>query len=178
MLSYSTSVAIYHTAGKGTRLAPLPAAECNNKPGVVLPGRVVVGDEIKPITILEAVIRQVCDALVLFIPVWAHAMYCLHASSHGLSQWPFLSPRLSYLSKKSPPFPSPPPSPTHRQVSTQHAARAGCQCSGETRSSYQQCCLRHLCTMWTFSPRSVSPVWVRRPRPVTNGSGAGLDGWT
>jgi hypothetical protein len=29
------SVALYHTAGKGTRLAPLPAAENNNKPGVV-----------------------------------------------------------------------------------------------------------------------------------------------
>jgi hypothetical protein len=29
------SVALYHTAGKGTRLAPLPAGENNNKPGVV-----------------------------------------------------------------------------------------------------------------------------------------------
>jgi hypothetical protein len=29
------SVALYHTAGKGTRLAPLPASENNNKPGVV-----------------------------------------------------------------------------------------------------------------------------------------------
>ena len=29
------SAALYHTAGKGTRLAPLPAAENNNKPGVV-----------------------------------------------------------------------------------------------------------------------------------------------
>jgi hypothetical protein len=27
------AVAIYHTAGKGTRLAPLPGAENNNKPG-------------------------------------------------------------------------------------------------------------------------------------------------
>ena len=26
-------MAIYHTAGKGTRLAPLPGAENNNKPG-------------------------------------------------------------------------------------------------------------------------------------------------
>ncbi len=31
------SVALYHTAGKGTRLAPLPASENNNKPGVVSP---------------------------------------------------------------------------------------------------------------------------------------------
>lgn len=29
------SAALYHTAGKGTRLAPLPAGENNNKPGVV-----------------------------------------------------------------------------------------------------------------------------------------------
>jgi len=31
----SISAALYHTAGKGTRLAPLPASENNNKPGVV-----------------------------------------------------------------------------------------------------------------------------------------------
>ena len=31
----SVSAALYHTAGKGTRLAPLPASENNNKPGVV-----------------------------------------------------------------------------------------------------------------------------------------------
>ena len=29
------SIALYHTAGKGTRMAPLPASENNNKPGVV-----------------------------------------------------------------------------------------------------------------------------------------------
>jgi len=29
------SASLYHTAGKGTRLAPLPASENNNKPGVV-----------------------------------------------------------------------------------------------------------------------------------------------
>jgi hypothetical protein len=33
--SGSISAALYHTAGKGTRLAPLPASENNNKPGVV-----------------------------------------------------------------------------------------------------------------------------------------------
>ena len=32
------SAALYHTAGKGTRLAPLPASENNNKPGVVRTG--------------------------------------------------------------------------------------------------------------------------------------------
>ena len=31
----SVSAALFHTAGKGTRLAPLPASENNNKPGVV-----------------------------------------------------------------------------------------------------------------------------------------------
>eukprot|EP00659_Diplonema_papillatum_P011737 gene11737-18097_t len=53
------SVAVYHTAGKGTRLAPLPGAENNNKPGVKLPSTVVLKDgTTAPITILEAVIRQ------------------------------------------------------------------------------------------------------------------------
>ena len=33
------SAALYHTAGKGTRLAPLPAGENNNKPGVVRPAQ-------------------------------------------------------------------------------------------------------------------------------------------
>ena len=37
------SVAIYHTAGKGTRMAPLPGAENNNKPGVKLSALVKVG---------------------------------------------------------------------------------------------------------------------------------------
>lgn len=52
------SVAIFHTAGKGTRLAPLPAAENNNKPGVKLGATVKIGDKHKPITILESVIKQ------------------------------------------------------------------------------------------------------------------------
>lgn len=36
-LQAGASVALYHTAGKGTRLAPLPSSENNNKPGVKLP---------------------------------------------------------------------------------------------------------------------------------------------
>lgn len=53
------SVAIYHTAGKGTRLAPLPGSENNNKPGVKLPANVALKDGgSAPITILEAVIKQ------------------------------------------------------------------------------------------------------------------------
>ncbi len=35
MQKKEVSAALYHTAGKGTRLAPLPASENNNKPGVV-----------------------------------------------------------------------------------------------------------------------------------------------
>ena len=59
MASGEFSVAIYHTAGKGTRLAPLPAAENNNKPGVKLPSTMkLVDGSTAPITILEAVIKQ------------------------------------------------------------------------------------------------------------------------
>lgn len=50
-LAAGSSVAIFHTAGKGTRLAPLPGAENNNKPGVKLPGPGAP-------SILECVIRQ------------------------------------------------------------------------------------------------------------------------
>lgn len=52
------SVGLFHTAGKGTRLAPLPGAENNNKPGVKLPTTVQIGGELKPVSILEAVIKQ------------------------------------------------------------------------------------------------------------------------
>ena len=45
--------------GKGTRLAPLPGAENNNKPGVKLPACVALkSGGARPITILEAVIKQ------------------------------------------------------------------------------------------------------------------------
>jgi len=52
------SVAMYHTAGKGTRLAPIPGAENNNKPGVKLPGVVKTSNGPMPVTILESVIKQ------------------------------------------------------------------------------------------------------------------------
>ncbi|CAM9751999.1 unnamed protein product [Chrysoparadoxa australica] len=52
------SVGLYHTAGKGTRLAPLPASESNNKPGVKLPVAVPTASGSAPLTILEAVIKQ------------------------------------------------------------------------------------------------------------------------
>ncbi|KAI9922363.1 hypothetical protein PsorP6_000951 [Peronosclerospora sorghi] len=54
----SISVALYHTAGKGTRLAPLPGSENNNKSGVKLPAMVKLKEKYVPITILEAVVKQ------------------------------------------------------------------------------------------------------------------------
>ena len=57
-LKRGASVALYHTAGKGTRLAPLPGAENNNKPGVKLPSLLEISGKMEPMTILEAVIRQ------------------------------------------------------------------------------------------------------------------------
>ncbi len=54
----SISVGLYHTAGKGTRMAPLPGAENNNKPGVKLPALVKVDGKDVPITILESVVKQ------------------------------------------------------------------------------------------------------------------------
>ena len=56
--SGKSSIGLYHTAGKGTRLAPLPGAENNNKPGVKLPTTVKCGGKLVPMTILEAVIKQ------------------------------------------------------------------------------------------------------------------------
>lgn len=53
------SAALFHTAGKGTRLAPLPASENNNKPGVKLPVCHKLSDgTYAPITVLEAVVKQ------------------------------------------------------------------------------------------------------------------------
>lgn len=52
------SVGLYHTAGKGTRLAPLPGAENNNKPGVKLPATILLDGKPAPMTILEAVVKQ------------------------------------------------------------------------------------------------------------------------
>ena len=54
------AAAVYHTAGKGTRLAPLPGAENNNKPGVKLPVVAPLGAQgaSVPLTILESVVKQ------------------------------------------------------------------------------------------------------------------------
>ena len=59
ILAGGGTVGIYHTAGKGTRLAPLPGAENNNKPGVKLPSLVTIAPGVTAeLTILEAVVRQ------------------------------------------------------------------------------------------------------------------------
>jgi len=59
MQSGKLAVGMYHTAGKGTRLAPIPGAENNNKPGVKLPSVVqTTSGQSLPLTILEAVIKQ------------------------------------------------------------------------------------------------------------------------
>lgn len=58
LLAKGGSIGMYHTAGKGTRLAPLPGAENNNKPGVKLPSIVDVNGTSEELTILEAVVRQ------------------------------------------------------------------------------------------------------------------------
>jgi len=52
------SVAMYHTAGKGTRMAPIPAAEANNKSAIKLPRLINIGGRMTFFTILEAVIFQ------------------------------------------------------------------------------------------------------------------------
>ena len=66
-LREGASVSLYHTAGKGTRLAPLPGSEVNNKPGVQLPGVLMQQEQFngngttysyENISILEAVIKQ------------------------------------------------------------------------------------------------------------------------
>ena len=59
-LGYSKgkSVFMYHTAGKGTRMAPLPGAECNSKPNIKLPKIVEDDGKRRPITILEAVLME------------------------------------------------------------------------------------------------------------------------
>ncbi len=58
LLKNDASVALYHTAGQGTRLAPLTISEYCNKSAVRLPGLLEKGVDSDLITVLEAVIRQ------------------------------------------------------------------------------------------------------------------------
>lgn len=52
------SITVYHTAGKGTRIAPLSLSESNNKSNIKLPELLPIKEGKEPITILETVIRQ------------------------------------------------------------------------------------------------------------------------
>ncbi|MBT9149311.1 MAG: hypothetical protein DDT28_00734 [Dehalococcoidia bacterium] len=52
------SVAMYHTAGKGMRMAPLPAAEANNKSAIKLPRLIETNGKRHAMTVLEGVIFQ------------------------------------------------------------------------------------------------------------------------
>jgi len=52
------SVAMYHTAGKGTRMAPIPAAEANNKSAIKLPRLINMAGRKTFLSVLEAVIFQ------------------------------------------------------------------------------------------------------------------------
>lgn len=56
--SQGACIAMYHTAGKGTRLSPLTGSECNNKPAVKLPSLLDVQGKQQPLTLLEAVLMQ------------------------------------------------------------------------------------------------------------------------
>ncbi len=49
---------MFHTAGKGTRTAPLPGAEVNSKPNIKLPKMVEVEGKRQPVTILESVLME------------------------------------------------------------------------------------------------------------------------
>jgi hypothetical protein len=65
LLAGSVSAALFHTAGKGTRLAPLPAAENNNKPAVRLPATVLSNSTVMGVTTTQRVPMTVLEAVVL-----------------------------------------------------------------------------------------------------------------
>ena len=52
------AVFMFHTAGNGTRTAPMPGAEVNSKPNIKLPKVIDVKGSKEPITILESVIME------------------------------------------------------------------------------------------------------------------------
>jgi len=56
LLEQKGTLAIYHTAGHGKRMAPLCGTEVNNKPGIKLPKMLKIEDKEVPLTVLEAAI--------------------------------------------------------------------------------------------------------------------------
>ena len=57
-LKEGASINLYHTAGKGTRLAPLPGCEKNNKAAVKISALLDTANGPVPMTVMEAVIKQ------------------------------------------------------------------------------------------------------------------------
>lgn len=55
-LKRGKTIAMYHTAGKGKRMAPLSGTEKNNKPAIKLPKPIKVGNKNNLISLLESVI--------------------------------------------------------------------------------------------------------------------------
>lgn len=75
------SAALFHTAGKGTRMAPLPASENNNKPGVV---------STCPVAAKSALffLKMYCQSLCLLIAASSlskteHRFFCSHYGVGG-----------------------------------------------------------------------------------------------
>lgn len=56
LLEQKGTVAIYHAAGHGKRMAPLCGTEVNNKPGIKLPKMIKIEEKEVPLTVLEAAI--------------------------------------------------------------------------------------------------------------------------
>jgi len=56
LLKKGGTIAIYHTAGQGKRMAPLCGTEVNNKPAIKLPELIQIEKRRVPITILEKII--------------------------------------------------------------------------------------------------------------------------
>lgn len=65
LLEKDKSIALYHTAGKGTRLAPMTGCEYNSKSRIKLAGKLFEKSASVPMTLLEAVIKQTS----IFAPV-------------------------------------------------------------------------------------------------------------
>ena len=90
-LKAGCSVHMYHTAGKGTRLYPLPAVEFGSKPAVKLPGMLETPAGALPITIPEAVIFQTA----IFAPSrggrlsvwWGDQVFVPSVPVHGTSKF-------------------------------------------------------------------------------------------
>lgn len=58
LMTQNKSIALYHTAGKGTRLAPMTGCEYNSKSRIKLVGNLYAKNRTTSITLLEAVIKQ------------------------------------------------------------------------------------------------------------------------